>query len=147
MDHWRTEKTKEFGLRRLQYNNDGNIELQSSHLYHIEEAEDWKDKKKIRETKKKLWFGIPLRKTFSFITLTSFSPGTWVSMRNSQSQRSGQEKCIKPDLDINAQAHLKSKWDFNGSQLFFKYQALMMYKQCTKHCIELFECILELKWN
>ena len=40
MDHWQTEKkTKEF-LRRVQYNNDGNIELQSSHLYHIEETED-----------------------------------------------------------------------------------------------------------
>ena len=46
MDHWQTEKrrTKECVFKGD--NNDGNIELQSSHLYHIEETEDFMEQKK-----------------------------------------------------------------------------------------------------
>ena len=46
MDHWQTEKEEQKNAFLRGDNNDGNIELQSSHLYHIEETEDFMEQKK-----------------------------------------------------------------------------------------------------
>ena len=69
MDHWQTEKrrTKECVFKGD--NNDGNIELQSSHLYHIEETEDFMEQKK-RE--KNVVVGIPRLRLFLYDTYVVF---------------------------------------------------------------------------